>query len=351
MGFNPFKSVKKALGGLTTFATGGLIGGLIGGSSGGGGGGEPTNQFMLEADAQIFLERERAKLTEETRIAADERAAIQREEDLGIFNTKLDQGFNSALQTGTDFFSREGLDLDRFLPLLTERLNTTRQGVPELSSNPSSFFDALLTSQNIVGDELTRDRRGFNLDIDAFAGDNFANNLIPGTFDDSVIAQILSEQFGNASSGITRARDRGSLSDFGFQSAFSNLENQNTAAGARLQDLGGGILETNRNALRDIGGQARSRADAFQFGDSFDPASFENRINTTFGEQQGRLEGDIRGALGGESLFNLSDILARAGSAQGTQNNVAQSPALLASIAQRDEERRASRGIGTQGAF
>ncbi len=304
-----------------------------------------------EAQAQFWLEQQRAILTEETRAAAEQRAGIQREEDLGIFNTRLDQGFNSALQTGTNFFEREGLDLDRFLPLLTERLNTTRQGVPELSTNPSSFFDALLTSKGIVGDELTRDRRGFNQSIDQFAGDNFANTLIPGTFDDSVISQILSEQFGDASAGITRARDRGSLSDFGFTSALANLEKQNTAAGSRLQDLGGGILETNRNALRDIGGQARSRADAFQFGDSFDPSSFENRINTTFGEQQGRLEGDIRGALGGEGLFNIGDILARAGSAQGSQNNVAQSPALLSAIAQRDEERRVSRGIGTQGAF
>ncbi len=310
----------------------------------------PVDPFA-EAQAQIQLERQRAALTEETRAAAELRAGVKREEDLGIFNTRLDQGFNSALQTGTNFFEREGVDLDRFLPLLTERLNTTRQGVPELSSNPSSFFDALGTSQGVLDTALTRDRRGFNQDIDAFAGDNFANNLIPGTFDDSVISQILSEQFGDASAGITRARDRGSLSDFGFTSALANLEKQNTAAGSRLQDLGGGILETNRNALRDIGGQARSRADAFQFGDSFDPQSFGDRISSTFGEQQGRLEGDIRGALGGEGLFNIGDILARAGSAQGTQNNVAQSPALLASIAQRDEERRASRGIGTQGAF
>jgi len=319
-----------------------------------GGGGssapDPIDPFK-EAEAQIMLERQRAALTEETRVAADLRAGVQREEDLGIFNTRLDQGFNSALQTGTNFFEREGLDLERFLPLLNERLTTTRQGVPELSSNPSSFFNPLITSQSILDTELGRDRKGFNQEIDQFAGQNFANNLIPGTFDDSAISQILSEQFGDASAGITRARDRGSLSDFGFTSALANLEKQNTAAGSRLQDLGGGILETNRNALRDIAGQARSGADTFQFGGDFNSAGFGTRINDLFGEQQGRLEGDLRGALGGESLFNIGDILARAGSAQGTQNNVAQSPALLSSIAKRDEERRASRGIGTQGAF
>lgn len=337
-----FKTLGKVLGGGLTA--------LIGGGGGGSSVPEPIDPFK-EAEAQIMLERQRAVLQEEQRVAAELRAATQREEDLGIFNTELGQSFDTALQTGTSFFEREGLDLDRFLPLLMERLNTTRQGVPELSSNPSSFFDPMLTSRDIMGDELRRDRRGFNLDIDAFAGDNFASNRIPGTMDDAVIAQILSEQFSDASAGLTRARDRGSLTDFGFTSGLTNLEKQNTAAGARLQDLGGGILETNRGALRDIAGQARSRADAFQFGDSFNPTSFEDRINTTFGEQQGRLEGDIRGALGGESLFNLGDVLARASTAQGAQNNIAQSPALLAAIAQRDEESRKSRGIGTQGAF
>ena len=304
-----------------------------------------------EAQAQIELERARAAIAEEQRIAAEARAATKRTEDLGTFNTNLDRAFSSATDTGTSFFEREGVDLDRFLPLLQERLTSTRQGVPELSSNPSSFFNPTVTAQNILDDELRRDRRGFNLDIDKFAGDNFANTLLPGSFDDAIIEKILGEQFADATSSVTRARDRGSLSDFGFESALTNIGSQNDVGRARLQELGGGILETNRNELRDIGTQARSRADAFQFGDSFNPASFEDRINTTFGEQGTRLSGDIRGALGGESLFNIGDILARAGSAQGAQNNTKGSPALLAAIASRDEERRKSRGIGTQGAF
>lgn len=311
---------------------------------------EPIDPFK-EAQAQIQLERERAAIQEEQRIATETRATAQRETDLGIFNTRLDTAFNTAQQTGTGIFEREGVDLERFMPLLLEQLNITRGTIPELSSNPASFFNADLATRGVLDSALTRDRRGFSQDIDQFAGDNFARNLIPGTFDDSIIDRILSEQFTDASSQVNRARDRGSLSDFGFTTALSQLETGRSAASSRLQSLGGGILETNRGALRDIGSQARSRAGNFQFGDSFDPGSFNTRIQDLFGEQTGRLEGDIRGALGGEQLFNIGDVLARASSAQGAQNNVAQSPALLSAIARRDEERQRSRGIGTQGAF
>ncbi len=340
------KTLGNAIGGLTSVASGGLLGG--GGGGGGGGGKTPA---LNAVDEQIRLEQAQAAIREEERVAAEQRAASELAIQQGTFDTGLGQAFNTSLQTGTDFFNTQGVDLDRFLPLFESQLNATRSNVPNLASNPSSFFDPRLTAQNILSDQLSLDRKGFNQEIDQFAGDNFAFNLLPGTFDDATIAQILAEQFADASAGIERAGARGSLTDFGTTSALANLEKQNTAAGSRLQDLGGGILEGNRVELRDIAGQARSRADAFQFGDTFSPSSFQDRINTTFGDQTSRLEGDIRGALGGESLFNIGDILARASSAQGSQNNVGASPALLAAIAQRDEESRVSRGIGTQGAF
>lgn len=322
------------------------------GSSGGSSSSSSSSSTaMREAEAQLYLQRELAKLEEEQRIAAEERERVQYEEDLAKFNTNLGSAYDLALQQGQSELLRRELPYELFDPLLSQRLTTVRNAVPELASNPSGYFDTNSIISQLVGDETELQRQRLNTQLNQFASPGFSYGLVPNQADDPILATILDEQYQDALSSITRARDRGNFSDFGFTSALENLNSQRSAANSQLQGIGGGVLEDFRTGLRDIAGQGRTRADSFQFGDVFDPSSVQGQIDDYFAERSGRLEGDIRSALGGEQLFNVGQVLGRAGSAQGAQNASARSPALLNALAQREEERARNRGIGSQGVF
>lgn len=306
---------------------------------------------MEEAQAQMRILREQAAIAEEQRLAQEAREKAAYEADLAKFNTTVGNLYSTSLDQGESRLLRDNLDTDYFLPLLTERLDAARLRIPELTADPGAYFNLDTMYNTLINDETARKRRSLNQELDAFAAPGFATSRVADTMDDPILNAILGEQYADASTSIMRARDRGNLSDFGFQTALGNLDTQKSTALSRLQGLGGGILEGFRTSLRDIAEQGRSRADAFQFGDAYDPSTTRSALETAFADRSGRLEGDIRSALGGERLFNVGDILGRASTAQGAQNETRASPIMLAALAAREEDRAKRRGIGSQGVF
>ncbi len=103
-----------------------------------------------------------------------------------------------------------------------------------------------------------------------------------------------------------------------------------------------------RNELRGIGETGFSRANAFELGGTFNPEDTRGRIDTKFADLSGRLGGSIRNALGDEQLFDIENLIARGGIAQGGQNPNA---GLLDAFATREKERNKVRGLGSEGVF
>lgn len=304
-----------------------------------------------ETTALIRLERERAAIAEEQRQAELAREAAERERQLGIFNEDLNTAYSSARNTGLGEFERRGLDIDRFSPILDTRLTNIRSSVPRLDTNPAAYFQTSTLIDDIINSETNLQRQNYGRQVDNFAGSNFAVNRLPDTLDDSVINDIIAEQFGDASASITRARERGNLNDFGFQTALSNLETQRGAASSRLQDLGLGLIESGRGELRDIGSQARARAEGYNFGDNLDLGGYESRINDRASSFSSGIGGSLRNALGGESLFDVNSILGRGFVAQGAVNEGRSTPTLSDALRRRDDEGARGRGLGNQGVF
>jgi len=314
----------------------------------GGGGGQPApNDPFEQAQAQILIEQERARIQAQQLAAQLGRDATKAETDRVTFDRNIGQAFEGALSRGSDVISERGLNLDEFLPGLTSALEATRRSVPFLDPNPGAFFGEGI-ADTVLNRAQDTQRRGFRNELDEFAAPGFARTLFPGTADDSILQSILNEQFQPASDAILRAFQRGNLTDQGFQTSNNQLDSQRDAGLARLQDIGGGVLGDFRNELNEVAGTGFGRANTFELGGNFDPSSTRSLIDSTFADQSGNLSGAVRNALGGEQLFNIEDIITRGGIAQGAQNAT---PALFDAFDKRNKEREKQRGLGSEGVF
>ncbi len=314
------------------------------------GGGSPAPAAvdpLAQAQGQILIEQERARIQASQRALELEREAGQAETDRTNFDRNLDQAFQGALTQGSSVIQERGLNLEDFLPGLTTSLEATRRSVPFLDPNPGSFFGPDIADVVLNRAQDTQ-RRGFRNELNEFAAPGFAQTLFPGTADDSVLQSILNEQFQPASDSILRAFQRGNLTDQGFQTANTQLQSQRDVGNARLQDIGGGVLGDFRSELRGIAETGFNRANTFELGGNFDPSSTQGLIDARFADQSSNLGGSIRGALGGEQLFNIEDLISRGGISQGQQNPTA---GLFDVFAQRSKERDKQRGLGSEGVF
>ena len=118
-----------------------------------------------------------------------------------------------------------------------------------------------------------------------------------------------------------------------------------------MQDIGGGILEQGRNELRDVANQGFTQARNYRFGDVFDPTTTQTNITNRQNEFMGNLEGNIRGAVGGEQFFNTDDLISRGGAAQGVTNPAGTTTGLLDVLSARNKKTQQTTGLGSQGSF
>ena len=308
---------------------------------------QPNPLRQAEADIQVLqrqyeLDREAAQAEYERQRENEQRERDQFTSDLGGARAR-------TYGTIEDLFTQRGLDPTEYDPRIQAALDREQAGIT-FGMNPVFSSDI---GTNLLNDLRNEQIRGYQRSINEYAPEGFERNAFASTADDAIIEAILSEQFGEASDAILRARDRGTLNDAGFRYAMDNLGTQRSAAGSRLQDIGGGILEGYRGELGGIASNARTGAGNFDFGDTFNPDIYRDQITSRQGELSGRLEGDIRNAIGGEQFFNTADLIQKGGVGQGATNTGlgGQSGSLLAAISQRKQDEEKQRGLGTTGSF
>lgn len=315
----------------------------------GGGGRVKEPDPMKEAEAQIRLLQQQFALQEQQAQAAAERERQQEEAARGQWRNDMLDARSRAAGGIYRQFQDTGLNPGEYEDRINAALDQAAGGLsfgmnPVFSSDIGSNLLDTLRNQKI---------KEYQRSINEFAPEGFEQNAFASTADDAILEAILGEQFGEASDSILRARDRGTLNDVGYNYASQNLEQQRKAALARLQDMGGGVLEGYRKQLGDIVGTARSGAGSWDFGDTFEPNTYRTQMDQRRLELGGRMEGDIRNAIGGEQFFNIDQLIQKGGIGQGAQNTGmgAQSGSLLSAIAQRRKDEETQRGLGTTGSF
>lgn len=316
----------------------------------GGGGSAPQPVDPLrQAEADLQVLREQYQLDAQQAEKAYERQKMQEAAEREQWGQDLSQSRLATQGSIEDLFMQRGLDPTEYAPRIGSALDRAQAGIA---------FGAQPVFSGDIGDTLLEQLRneqirGFQRSVNEFAPEGFATNAFGSTSDDAIIEAILGEQFGEASDSVLRARDRGTLNDQGFQYAMTNLEQQRRAAAARLQNLGGGVLEGYRGQLQDLADTARQGAGSWDFGDTFDPTIYRTQLEQRQGELSDLLEGDLRNAVGGEQFFNVADLLQKGGVSQGATNTGlgAQSGGLLTAIADRKKQEEQQRGLGTTGSF
>lgn len=311
-----------------------------------------TPQFdpAAEAQAQIQLEQERARIAEEQRAAEEARRAQEEIEKRAQFDSRLQSERIGARGRIESAITERGLDPNNFGSLISSQLDNVVRGIPDLDPSPQSYFgDSLVDT--ILDKQLQNRRNEFSQSFDSFAGQGFENNLIGDTADDAILQAILAEQYDPAQQQLQRSFDRGTLNQTGFDAALAGLNNQRTSALSSLDEIGSAVLGTGRDDLRGIAEQGRQGIGSFQLGQSFDPTAFQTRIQDRASEFTGGLEGKIRSAVGGENFFDIPSLINKGGSAQGAVNEPKRNLPLQDALAERETRRQQKRGLGSQGEF
>lgn len=307
----------------------------------------PPPDYDAQAEAEMKTERERARIAEEQRIAEEARAAKEEEKKRGIFSSSTNAAYNNAKNYGTSRLRALGLDSmdDQFgiLPAYYAELDTARSNIPDLDPNPGSYFGSALF-ENALGAQRNVARQKLTRGYEDVLGPDFESELLADTADDPFIDRIVGEQYEDALTQLQRARDRGQLNDVGYEDAFKGLTQGRTGAAARAQGIGMGVLEKDREQLRNLDAQNRQRIADFDFGDRFDPRQATGRIRSKAAALGGGLEGELRNALGDTQFFDPNALITRGGRAQGMVN-----PGAALKDAMKDDE--LSRTSGSSGAF
>lgn len=310
----------------------------------------PAPRPMETARANIWEQKQRQALELEARLAQEARDEETRQRKLGEFNTNLDTAYNRGLSYAQDRVGQLGLNYDEFKDPIISEFQRQRGNIPQLDSNPGAYFGDDLVDR-VLGRVRDTRRNQYGQQVNQFAGDGFADKAVGNEFDDTVLNNIYDEQYGDASSQLQRAFARGNLSPIGMSLAQKQLESQGRAGRSRLQDLGGGVLSRYRTELGDIGTAARTRAGGYELGGNFNADDYRQQIDTKKGEFGQRLEGDIRDATKGEQIFNVDDIIGKAGVSQGTYNPATASATASSSPIFGALSARKKRNTSSAGAF
>lgn len=309
----------------------------------------PPMDYEGQARSQISILNEQARIAEQQRIAEEGRRTQQREQDTQMFNTNLSSAVEGARARTLQDISGRGLDANMFTSEIDQMLNSIRGQVPQLDNNPGSYFANQNIADIVLGNATTNRRTQYSNQINNMFGNDFANQRVASTADDSYIDSILGEQYNPALEQIQRAFERGTVNEQGFQTAMNSLNNQRTTAAANLQQTGGGLLQSIRDSLSGVGNEARNAASNYQLGTTFDPTSYQSRADTIFNEGMSGLEGNLRNAIGGQQFFDIGSILNQGRTAQGTANN--NNRALFDAFQADEQNKNKQRGLGTQGVF
>lgn len=276
---------------------------------------------METAQSQLWLEQERQKMAQQQAEQAKLEAEQKRQADLTAWGGKVDTAFNNAKNYGANRLSELGLADDPYgiMAAYEAELGTARTNVPELAADVNGYFGPQVFD-NVYNRKRDATRTGYRRELDAFAGPDVGNTWFADTADDDILQSILNDQYTSSLDTLERQRSRGQLNQGAFEQALAGLETAKTGAMSKLQDTGMGILSNNRQQLQSKASSYYDRANNFDFGDSFNSAGLKTDFENFGNQLKGRLEGDIRGAVGDMQLFDVPTIGAKARTSQGMTN-------------------------------
>lgn len=222
-----------------------------------------------------------------------------------------------ARNNSTQYLQSLGLDPNAYSGDIDREINNILSGINPADENPGSYFKT--APQDIYGN-LTRNFQTKNqTDIDRIFSPNYETSKINMNMDDPYIADILSEQRGNADAIIQNMLKRGVLTDTGAAGASADLDRQSSGIRTKLNTIGDTVLAGGQQKLRDVANRARTDAGTLKLGQTFDPNSYSKDADQVFNDFVASMGDQLRSNVTG-NLFQTNGLAAVGGAAQGAGN-------------------------------
>ena len=293
---------------------------------GGGNGAMIAMMMQMEKNAADAKAAEQARqdkadeLARQTKLDEDAKLANQKAESA----RKVGGAYDSALSAGKNRLLSKGIDVENdpygIMSMFTSSLDRARAGAPDIVNDPNSLFsttlldDAMSEARGTQRNKLANEIKGAY--ADTYGRDSFAD-----TADDSYIESILNDQRSEANLALERALARGTINEVGKAAGDREIANMYKTGSAKANSLGDGVLGGYRGQLDTAVGNLRTKANNWDFGDTYNFANDRSNVDNLKTSLSGKLEGDILNALGGQQFFDNNILLGKAGNATGITNN------------------------------
>lgn len=331
------------------WAIGGLAGSLIGGLFGRG---RPNNSAAeLAAQQQRDAEaKETARRNQERNqfVLQQQQEEAKRLEEEQKFNQLLGNVKGSNYNLAKSVIDSYGLNSADFSPRIQSELDRMTAGFKP-GTDITNAVNGRTIASSILDDELRTRRNQYQQQANQQFGGNFADKFVSSNLLDDVVNDIITSQKKGALDFVDRGTKRGIFNEIGQQGAMSKINDSYEVGRANVSNLAGGIVDNYRTQLNGVRDQAFNTASGYNFGSNVNFDELLGRAGEIGQRAQSNAGGELRGAVGGQNFFDLSNIRNAGGMAQGVVNN--RDTEIGAALEQRRRNSAMSRGIGSQGAF
>lgn len=327
---------------------GGLLGGLFGKKRRG------PSQADLARMEQERLERER--VNREATLAAQQKQFSQQQQAEQQAKMQEEERFNQLLGSvkGSNYdlarsvIDSYGLNSDEFSPRIQSELGRMTAGLKP-GTDITNVVNGRTIASTILDDELRSRRSQYQQQANQQFGGNFADKFVSSNLLDDVVNDIISGQKQGALDYVDRGAKRGIFNEIGQQGAMNKINDSYQTGRANVSNLAGGIVDNYRTQLNSVRDQAFNTASGYNFGSNINFDELLGRADEIGQRAQSNAGGELRGAVGGQNFFDLSNIRMAGGQAQGAINN--RDTEIGAALEQRRRNAAMGRGLGSQGAF
>lgn len=278
-------------------------------------------QQAAEAKAAEQARQDRADQLARETAAAEEAKQAQAKSDSA---RKVGSAYDSALSAGKNRLLAKGLDVENdpygIMSMFTSSLDRARAGAPDIVLDPNSLFSTTLLD-DALNEARGTQRNKLGNQVKSAYSDTYGRDSFADTADDSFIESILNEQRSEAALALDRALARGTINEVGRATGDREIANMYKTGNAQANSLGDAILSGYRTQLDNAVGGVRTKANNWDFGDTFNFDNERGGIDSLRTSLSGKLEGDILNALSGKQFFDNNILLGKAGNATGITNN------------------------------
>ena len=274
-------------------------------------------------------------------LAAEAAAKAKHQTDIGSAR-------EIALRHGGDAIKQWGLDPSAYDSKLQMSIDDILKGLGD-TADPYTSLNGEDIATKLLNADQTAKRNQLTQQANTQFGPNYGSKIIDSHLLDDTINDILGTQQGSAKQYLQRGQARGIYNDVGYNAGEKALTDQASAGKSQLGSIANSVLDKYRTKADTVRDHAYGAASGFTLGSPINLDDYVGQGNEVRQQAQDYGAGDLRSTVGGTNYFDFSGLTNAAGAAQGATN--LRDGSVASALAEREKQKAATRGLGSQGAF